>query len=156
MRNHKNFFESGLSLGSPDDLIFNNDGGSIDFFNNQHQNETDKKINDLRILGSKMLLGESSGSFVDPDAHHNHGLDFSEGNISKELPAGHSLYSGGSSLIGLNYAFGGAPVSTKPQEIFVIKVHNREIKMPKIDINRVHQMEKREDVKYNYVEPTPG
>lgn len=46
----------------------------------------------------------------------------------------HSLYSGGSSLIGLNYAFGGAGGPQNPQEIMVLKVLDREVKIPKIDI----------------------
>ena len=63
----------------------------------------------------------------------------------------HSLYSGGSSLIGLNYALGQVPANSgKPQEIFVIKIQDREIHIPKIDIARVLQYgEKREVFKNN-------
>jgi hypothetical protein len=50
----------------------------------------------------------------------------------------HSLYSGGSSLVGLNYALGQVPLGArKPTEMIVIKIQDREIHMPKIDIERV-------------------
>ena len=45
-------------------------------------------------------------------------------------------------MVGLNYAFGGEKAS--PQEIMVLKVQDREIKMPKIDIAKVLQLETRE------------
>ena len=75
----------------------------------------------------------------------NGNFEFTGVNISKELIAAaasnhlmnHSLYSGGSSLIGLNYALGQVPASGKPQEMIVLRVQDREILIPKIDIERV-------------------
>lgn len=74
----------------------------------------------------------------------NGNFEFTGVNISKELIAAasnhlmnHSLYSGGSSLIGLNYALGQVPASEKPQEMIVLRVQDREILIPKIDIERV-------------------
>ncbi len=50
-------------------------------------------------------------------------------------------------MVGLNYAFGGGKAS--PKEIMVLKVQDREIKMPKIDIAKVLQLETREKFKNN-------
>ena len=98
------------------------------------------------------MSGINSQSFIPggQDAlTHDHGehgnFEFTGVNISKELIAAaasshlmnHSLYSGGSSLIGLNYALGQVPASGKPQEMIVLKVQDREILIPKIDIERV-------------------
>ena len=98
------------------------------------------------------MSGINSQSFIPggQDAlNHDHGehgnFEFTSVNISKELIAAatsnnlmnHSLYSGGSSLIGLNYALGQVPPSGKPQEMIMLKVQDREIFIPKIDIERV-------------------
>jgi hypothetical protein len=58
------------------------------------------------------------------------------------------MYSGGSSLLGLNYAFAGDK-RPEQQEIMVLKVQDREIKMPKIDIARVLQLDPKESFKHN-------
>lgn len=50
------------------------------------------------------------------------GLTSPKGGYSGAEAHNQSLYSGGSSLIGLNYAFGGANYQQNPQEIMVLKI----------------------------------
>jgi hypothetical protein len=115
--NHHHFEPDDSSLILEDDIKLQ-EGGSLELPNN------DSVADDLNLLNAQLVvknekqisdqeLSEIISNFKPPILGGNI-LEFTGGSISRELmgPNGHinqSLYSGGSSLIGLNYAFEGQP-----------------------------------------------
>ena len=98
------FFEPGLSIGSSE-------------FNPGQANNSVE--DDLRILDTHMKSKPNFSideglmiSAIESACKQGNApiLNFTGESLSKELANNNSLYSGGSSLIGLNYAFGEAPV----------------------------------------------